>query len=187
MIHSETGWDLAPFAAVLQCLYLHKFVLQKENTNLSSRMKTKQNKTVCMHNQGKFWTKDTKRPQIPTATSEEPGAKIGYFYFVRSKSRVLSLLLALNTSRGVDKPPKPPSGPIPGHTPTLTPFKVQACSPSGSEQARKTVVFSHPPPLTLASAPIKPCMNVLSDHYQFLYIGEGQEPWLISIPHRIPM
>ena len=34
--------------------------------------------TVCMRSWGKFWTKDTKQPKNPTATSEEPGAKAGY-------------------------------------------------------------------------------------------------------------
>ena len=65
--------------------------------------------TVFMCSWGKFWTKDTKRPKNPTATSEEPGAeqKQG----VGSKSRVLSMPPALNTTRGVGKTPKPPLWP----------------------------------------------------------------------------
>ena len=38
-----------------------------------------------MRNWGKFWTKDTKKTQIPIATSEEPGAKIGYFVLSQAK------------------------------------------------------------------------------------------------------
>ena len=105
--------------------------------------------TVCMCSWGKLWTKYKKRPKSPTAALEEPGAKAGH------------CACPLHTA-----PPKAwadhlshPSGPTPGHTPTLTPYKKQAC-PLLSEQASKRTcgLFLLPP----AAAPIKPCLNFLS-------------------------
>ena len=57
--------------------------------------------TACMYSWGKFWTKDIKKPQLPLLKSREQ--KQG----VRSKSRVLHMRPALNTTKGVGRPPKP--------------------------------------------------------------------------------
>ena len=43
----------------------------------------------------------------------------------------------------VGKPPKLPSSTSPGHTPTLTPNKKRAHSPSGNDQAREPVTCFH--------------------------------------------
>ena len=61
--------------------------------------------TVYMCSQGKLWTKDKKKKKKPkpTATSEVPGEKQG----CGNKIRVLSKFPALNTTRGVNKTPKP--------------------------------------------------------------------------------
>ena len=74
--------------------------------------------TACMHSWGKFWTKDKKRPKNPTANFEEPGAKTVYFVCP----------LHIPPTREWAKHLSHPSGPTPGHTPTLTPYKEQACS-----------------------------------------------------------
>ena len=75
----------------------------------------------------KLCTKDTKRTKnLPTVISEDLGAKK---QGVQSKSRVLSTLPALNTTRGVDKTLKPPLWPDPWTPPMLTPYKEPAHFP----------------------------------------------------------
>ena len=66
---------------------------------------------ACADN-ANYGQQDTKRSKNPTATSEEQGAKAGYW------------ACPLHTA-----PPKgwadhlsPPSSPTPGHTPTFTPY-----------------------------------------------------------------
>ena len=83
--------------------------------------------TARIHGWGKLWTQDTDKKNS-TATFEESGAKTG------CKSRVLSMPPANHLSH--------PSGPAPEHTPTLTPYKEQVHLPSGSEQARESIVCS---------------------------------------------
>ena len=73
-IQAETGWDLGPFAAGLQCLHL--------DTPLSSSNEIQRNYmalkiTTGMRSWGKLWTKRYKRPKLSTATSAELGAKTG--------------------------------------------------------------------------------------------------------------
>ena len=74
---------------------------------------------ACMCSWGKLWTKRYKRPKNSTATSEEPGAKVGY----------CACPLHLTPPEGWADDLSYPSGPNPGHTPTLTPYKEQACQP----------------------------------------------------------
>ena len=61
VIQSETGWDLGPFAAVLQCFHLGTPLLQQQNTKKLSG--TKNN---CVHAQlGQILDKrykETKKP-----------------------------------------------------------------------------------------------------------------------------
>ena len=61
--------------------------------------------------------KKTKEPLLPLLKSQEQ--EVG----VRSKSRVLCIPPALNTTKGVSKPPKPPLWPAAGCTLTLTLYK----------------------------------------------------------------
>ena len=74
VVGGETGWDLGPFAAVLQCLHLDTPLLKQQNTK-----RLYGTKTNCVHAQlGQILDpKDSKRPKTPTATFEEPGAKTG--------------------------------------------------------------------------------------------------------------
>ena len=97
---NETGWDLGPFAAVLQCLHLDTPLFQQQNTK-----KLHGTKNNCVDVQlGQILDKrykETKKAQLSLLRSLEQ--KQG----VTSKSRVLSMPPALNTTRGVGKPPKP--------------------------------------------------------------------------------
>ena len=95
--------------------------------------------TVYMHGWGKFWTKRYKdqKTQLPLLKCLEQKQGVG------SKSRVLSAPCTRHYKR-VGRLPKPPSSQTPRHTPTLTPWKEQAC------------------PLTTAEAPVKPCLDFLS-------------------------
>ena len=92
----------------------------------------------------------SKRPKNSTATFEEPGAKAGY----------CACPLHTTPPKGRAEHLSHPPGLTPGHTPTLTPYKKEACPPSGSEQARAPVVCSRSP--AAAGAPIKPCLSCLS-------------------------
>ena len=71
---NETGWDLGPFAEVLQCLHLDTPLLEQQNTK-----KLYGTKNNCVHAPvGQILDpKDTKRPKNPTATFEEPRANTG--------------------------------------------------------------------------------------------------------------
>ena len=82
-VGDETGWDLGPFATVLQCLHLDKPLLQQQNTK--RKYETKNN---CEYVQlGQILDKRYKetKTQLPLLKSLEQ--KQG----VRIKSRVLSM------------------------------------------------------------------------------------------------
>ena len=119
---AETGWDLGPCAARLQCLYLDTALLEQ---NIKKLYGTKYN---AMHIQlgQTLDPKDTRRPKNPTATFEEPGAKAGY----------CPCPLHITPLKGWAKHLSHPSSPTPGHTPTLTPHKEQACTFLGSREQR---------------------------------------------------
>ena len=66
----ETGWDLGPFAAVLQCLHLDKRLLEQQNKRNYKGVKI----TACMLSWGNLWTrryKKTKKTQLPLLKSWE--------------------------------------------------------------------------------------------------------------------
>lgn len=102
---------------------------------------------VCVCSYGKFW-KNTKRSKNPTATFEE----------LRAKAEDCACPLHTPPKRWA-KYLSHPFSLTPGHIPTFTPYKEQAC------------------PLTTAEAPVKHCLA--SD--QYLLIGEGWEPWLVTV------
>ena len=66
-----------------------------------------------------------------------------------------------------------------GHTPTLTQCKEQASPPSGSEQAMEPVTCSGSP--CEQGLPVKLWLNFCLASSQFLLIGEGQEPWSVTV------
>ena len=132
-------------------------------TNLSASNKIQRNYmglklTACTHRWGKLWTKS---PKNPTATSEEPGAKTG----CREQKQVLSMPLALNTTIGVGKTPKPPLWPDPPDTPLPSPrLRNQLAPPSGSQQGKLLPVLaprccSKGPNKALPEFPVWPLVN----------------------------
>ena len=106
-----------------------------------------------MHAQlGENYGQQKKPKKIPLAivTSEELGAKSGYYTY----------LLHTPPTRGWAKHPRHPFGPTSGHTLTLTSHKEPACFPSTmNKQAREAATCFLP--ITTAGAPTKPCLNFL--------------------------
>ena len=86
-----------------------------QTSPLATKYKETVKITVCISSWSKFCTKRYKKTKNPTATSEEQKQGIG------SKSRVLHMSPALNATRGMGNPPKPPLQPDPWTHPTLTP------------------------------------------------------------------
>ena len=86
--------------------------------------------TACMCSWGKFWTQKIQRDQKnPTATFEKAGAKTGCLE--QKQGTACTWPLHTTSPKGWAKLLSQPSGPTPGHTPTLTPYKKQACPPQG--------------------------------------------------------
>ena len=135
--------DLEPFAKGLQCLHLDTPLFKQQNTKKLYGTKI----NACMCSWGKFWTKDTKRPKIPNATFEEPGAKAGY----------CAHTLHTPQSKGWANHLSHPSSPTPRQTSTLNPHWEQA-PPLPWEQTSKGTccLFLLP---SAAEAPIKPCLK----------------------------
>ena len=107
-------------------------------THLSSSNKIQRNwmrlsVTVCTGRGDKFWTKNTKRAKNSTATFEKSRAKAGY----------CSCPLHTIPSKGWVDHLSHPSGPTPGHTLTLTPYK-EPVRPSLASKQRKHMC-SHSP------------------------------------------
>ena len=96
-----------------------------------------------------------------------------------NKSRALSMPPANNTTRGMDKPSKPPSSwsldpPYPHR-------KWGTCSPPCGEWTRGPVtLFSLPS--AAAGAPIKPWLNILSGLWSISIDWGGQEPGSVTRP-----
>ena len=135
----ETSWDLGPFAAVLDTP-----LLKQQNTK-----KLYGTKNNCVHAQlGQILDpKRYKRPKNPTSTSEEPRAKTGCWEQKQGTEHAPGSQQHLRG--GQNEHLSCPSGPTPGHTSTLTPYKEQARHPprptSASEQAREPIVCSRSP------------------------------------------
>ena len=70
----ETGWDLGPFAAELQCLHQDTPLPEQQNTKKPYGTKNNPTHAVVGANSD---PKDTKRSKHPPATCEDPGAKTG--------------------------------------------------------------------------------------------------------------
>ena len=139
------AWD-----PLLQCLHLD---------NVCSGNKMQRNckglKIIACAVGANYGQKGTKRPklQVPLLKSWEQKQVVG------SKSRVLRMPPALNTTRGVGRPPvPPPAWPLDTSLPS---HKEPALMPSGSKQDREPVTCFHSL-LAAAGAPIKPCLNFLS-------------------------
>lgn len=95
--------------------------------------------TACLCSWIKFWTRKIQRDQ--TSSWEFWGA--WHRNSVRSKSRVLQTPPALDITKGVGRPPRPPL-PSP-------PLRNKLAPPSGSGQTRAMGVCSHYPLLQLGS------------------------------------
>ena len=78
--------------------------------------------------------------------------------------------------KGWAKHPSHPSSPTPGHNLSLTPYKEQACPPSGRQRTSKAVCCLFSLPSAAAGVPVKPCLNFLSCCNQFLLIKEAKSP-----------
>ena len=132
---SETGWDLGPFAAVLQCLHLDKPLLQQQNTK--KLYGTKNNSVHAQLGQilRKKIQKDSKTELPPLKSREQ---KQG----IRNKSRVLCMPAACTPLEGWAEHLSRPSSPTPEYTPTLTPYKEPARPALGSEQGNLLLVFT---------------------------------------------
>ena len=144
--YTETGWDLGRFAGtwdpLLQCCSACTW------THLSSSNKIRRNCmglkiTACTRGWGKFWNQKIQRDQKnPTATFEGPGAKTGCW---EQKQGTVQGPLHTAPPKGWAKHLSHPSSQTPGQTPSLTPYKEQACCPLRSRQARELVVCSRCP------------------------------------------
>ena len=141
-------------------------LLQRYNactwTNFSSGNKIQRNYkkpkiTVCMSSWGKLWTKGQKDQKRPIPTFEEPGAKNRV---LGAKAGHCSYPLHTTPPKGWAGHLSHPSGPTPGHTLTLTPYKEPARPPaSASKQAREPVACSSSP--LLQQAPNKASPELL--------------------------
>ena len=93
---------------------------------------------------------------------------------VWSKSRVLCMPTALNTTKGVGKPPK---SPLQSNLWTH-PYKRNKLSPTSQHRwVGKGTCYLLLLPAVVAGVPIKPFPNL----YQFPSNGEGQKPCLVTI------
>lgn len=108
--------------------------------------------TVCSW--GKFWTQMIQRPKNPTVISEKLGAKT----WVSEQKQTTAMPPALSiTERWANHLSHPLAWP----------------------QIRNEITASHI--LRGTGAPLKPCLNLSALSRQFLLIGEGQEPWWVSL------
>lgn len=108
--------------------------------------------TVCSW--GKFWTQMIQRPKNPTVISEKLGAKT----WVSEQKQTTAMPPALSiTERWANHLSHPLAWP----------------------QIRNEITASHI--LRGTGAPLKPCLNLSALSCQFLLIGEGQEPWWVSL------
>ena len=107
--------------------------------NISSSNKIQRNNkglkiTTCMYSGGKLWMKRYQRTKKHNC----------HFWRARSKSRVLCMPLALTTTIGVGKTPKPPLQPKPWTHPYSHPIQ-ETSSHLPPWGAREPVIHSHSP------------------------------------------
>ena len=163
--YNETGWDLGPGTLCCSaCTW----------TNVSSSYKIQRNYkglkiTVCMCSWGKLCTTRYKKTNC-------------HFWGARNKSRGSGAKAGHCACPLHSAPPKGwadhlshPSG----WTPGPTPIRNQLAPPQGvSEQGKLLLVL---PPLCCSRGPNKALPGFLVSSDQFLWIGEGQEVWLVTI------
>ena len=112
-----------------------------------------------MHSWGKFWTKDQKHS---TATSESQEQKQG------------TCPLHTPPPKGWANHLRHPSGPTPGHTPSLTPYKEPAHPSSGSKQGKLLLVFA---PSCGGRSPSKALPEFLGwPSINFYWLGKAKNP-----------
>ena len=143
---------------------LDTLLLWQQNTK-----KLYETKYNCLHaavgaNSGHKRYKETKKPSC-------------HFWGTWSKSTTAHAPCIQHHLRGEQNTQATPPSRTPGHTPTLTPHKEQACHPLGSEQRRDPVVCSHPLPPQWSLAWI----SYLASS-QFLFIDQGWESWVTLVP-----
>ena len=133
-------WD-----PLLQCLYLDKCLLKRQNTNYK-RLKI----TVYMHSWGKLWKTRYKNARNPAATSEVSRAKI----------RVLCIVPAHSTTKVGEQTTQA--------TPLTWPMNLPLPSPHLRDQlallqgVSKGTCFLFLLPLVAAQVPVKLCLNFSS-------------------------
>lgn len=151
----ETGLGLG---TLLQCLHSDTALLKLQNTKQLFGVK---NNNIRGQG-GRFWTKDTKRPKGPTASSEEPGAKAGGSV----SAFCTQFLLEVSDYLGL------PSG-------TLTPGKEPVCSPQCVSKGTLLLVLA---PSCGSRGPSKASFAwvscLVSD--QFLLMKGGKTPWSVT-------
>ena len=122
------AWDVGPFAAsdaMLVPLQISSNKMQRNYMGLKT--------TVCMCSWDKFQTKDTKnqKTQLPLLKNLEQKKQV-----LEAKAGYCSCPLKSTPPEGQAKHLSHPSGPTPGHTPTLNPYKKQT-HPSLREKVSK--------------------------------------------------
>ena len=137
--------------------------------------------TVCMHSWDRFWTKDWKRPESPTATFEEPGAKLGVRGKTGCREQRQSTEHAPCTRHylrgGQTTYVTLQSDPL--DTPLSSPHFRIASRPLG-EQGSLLFVLS---PSAAEGAAMKSRRNLLSGLWSIPVDQGGQEPWPVTEGH----
>ena len=112
---AEPGWDPGPFAAVLG----------QTSPGATEYKETRRDKNKHMHAQlGQVMDNKIQKDQkLPTATSEELGAKQG-----------IALAPSTQEHQSAGQTAKPPHQTSPGPAPTLPPYKEPACPPRGGSK-----------------------------------------------------
>ena len=128
-------WD-----PLLQCLHLDKPLHLLMQQNMKKLYGTKSNCVLVQL--GQIMDNKVQKDQ----KTQLPLLKSG------SKSRVLHMPLAHNTTKAVGKPPKPPLWPYPRTCPYPHPIWGTSSPPSLGASS----------PAAAAGVPIKPCLNFLS-------------------------
>ena len=141
-------------AGTLCCSACTWTILEQQNTK-----KLWGTKNRCVHAQlGQIMDNKIQKDQKPNChfwrargKNRVSGAKAGYFFTTPCPLHT--------TPKGGAKHLSHSSCPIPGYTPTLTPYKEPAHPTSESKQGKLLLVFAS---AAAAGAPVKPCLHFLS-------------------------